>query len=160
MTHSCPTRRSSDLDLDRWWMALGDPELERLVDTALAQKLDTRQATARIDEARGLRDRAAGRKLPTVSAGASVNQRRQSENGPLPVGSIPGLDASQTTYDAGFDAAWELDLFGANRRALEGANARLQASEAEAQGVRMRIAAEVARAWFEATGARDEIGRA
>src|SRR3546814_2661207 len=91
------------------------------------------QATARIDEARALRDRAAGRQLPTVSAGASVNQRRQSENGPLPVGSIPGLDASQTIYDAGFDAAWELDLFGANRRALEGANARLQASEAEAQ---------------------------
>src|SRR3546814_7746697 len=48
-------------------------------------------------------------------------------------------------------------LFGANRRALEGANARLQASEAEAQGVRMRIAAEVARAWFEATGAREEL---
>ncbi|EQB19653.1 TolC family protein, partial [Sphingobium lactosutens] len=110
-----------------------------------------------IDEARALRDRAAGRQLPTVSAGASVNQRRQSENGPLPVGSIPGLDASQTIYDAGFDAAWELDLFGANRRALEGANARLQASEAEAQGVRMRIAAEVARAWFEATGAREEL---
>src|SRR3546814_14732410 len=105
MTHSCPTRRSSDLDLDRWWMALGDPELERLVDTALAQNLDIRQATARIDEARALRDRAAGRQLPTVSAGASVNQRRQSENGPLPDGSIPGLDASQPIYDAGFDPA-------------------------------------------------------
>ena len=148
---------SAPTDLDRWWRALGDPELERLVDTALAQNLDIRQATARIDEARALRDRAAGRQLPTVSAGASVNQRRQSENGPLPVGSIPGLDASQTIYDAGFDAAWELDLFGANRRALEGANARLQATEAEAQGVRMRIAAEVARAWFEATGAREEL---
>lgn len=144
-------------NLARWWATLGDPELERLIGTALAQNLDIRQAAARIDEARALRDRAAGRQMPTASAGASVNRRRQSENGPLPVGSIPGLDASQTIYDAGFDAAWELDLAGANRRALEGANARLQATEAEAQGMRMRIAAEVARAWFEATGAGEEL---
>ncbi|MGE3744190.1 MAG: efflux transporter outer membrane subunit [Sphingomonadaceae bacterium] len=144
-------------DLTRWWSTLGDPDLERLVDTALAQNLDIRQAAARIDEARALRDRAAGRQLPTVSAGTSANRRRQSENGPLPIGSIPGLDASQTIYDAGFDAAWELDLFGANRRGLEGASARLQATEAEAQGVRMRIAAEVARTWFEAAGAREEL---
>lgn len=148
---------SAPADLTRWWSTLGDPELERLVDTALTQNLDIRQAAARIDEARALRDRAAGQQLPTVSVGASVNRRRQSENGPLPVGSIPGLDASQTIYDAGFDAAWELDLFGANRRALEGASARLQATEAEAQGVRMRIVAEVARTWFEATGAREEL---
>src|SRR3546814_3672030 len=118
---------SAPTDLDRWWRALGDPELERLVDTALAQNLDIRQATARIDEARALRDRAAGRQLPTVSAGASVNQRRQRENGPLPVGSIPGLDASQTSYDAGFDAAWARDLFGSHRRALGGAGASLPA---------------------------------
>src|SRR3546814_3132078 len=79
------------------------PEPERLVDTALAQNLDIRQAAARIDEARALRDLAAGRQLPTVAAGASVNRRRQSENGPLPIGTIPGLEASQTIYDAGFD---------------------------------------------------------
>src|SRR3546814_166952 len=48
---------SAPTDLDRWWRALGDPELERLVDTALAQNLDIRQATARIDEARAARPR-------------------------------------------------------------------------------------------------------
>src|SRR3546814_14221059 len=92
------------------------PEPERLVDTALAQNLDIRQAAARIDEARALRDLAAGRQLPTVAAGASVNRRRQSENGPLPIGTLPGLEASQTIYDAGFDPSWEGDLFGAHRR--------------------------------------------
>ncbi|OYW88030.1 MAG: RND transporter [Sphingobium sp. 32-64-5] len=148
---------SAPTDLSHWWRTLGDPELERLVDTALAQNLDIRQAAARIDEARALRDRAAGRQLPTASAGASMNRRRQSENGPLPIGSIPGLDVSQTIYDAGFEASWEVDLFGANRRALESASARLQATQAEAQGVRMRIAAEVARAWFETTGAGEEL---
>ncbi|GMV01574.1 MAG: efflux transporter outer membrane subunit [Burkholderiaceae bacterium] len=144
-------------DLGRWWSALNDPVLDRLMATVLAQNLDLRQAAARIDEARALRDRVAGEALPGVGAGASVNRRRQSENGPLPVGSIPGLEPTQTIYDAGFDAAWEADLFGARRRALEGASARLQATEVEAQGVRMRIVAEVARIWFTAVGAGYEL---
>jgi len=148
---------SKPVDLTRWWSTLGDPVLERLIDTALAQNLDLRQAAARIDEARALRDRVAGDRAPVVAAGASVNRRRQSENGPLPIGAIPGLDATQTIYDAGFDAAWEIDAFGANRRALESASAKVQASEAEAQGVRMRIIAEVARAWFTAVGAGHEL---
>src|SRR3546814_5041887 len=120
---------SAPAGLARGWSTLGDPELERLVDTARAQNLDIRRAAARVDEARSLRVLAAGRQLPTVAAGASVNRRRQSENGPLPIGTIPGLEASQTIYDAGFDASWEVDLFGANRRALEGASTRLQAPQ-------------------------------
>jgi NodT family efflux transporter outer membrane factor (OMF) lipoprotein len=148
---------SESADLTRWWSTLDDPVLDRLMAAALSQNLDLRQAAARINEARALRDRVAGERLPTVGAAASVNRRRQSENGPLPVGSIPGLDATQTIYDAGFDAAWELDLFGGKRRALEGATARLQATEVEAQGVRMRIVAEVARTWFAAVGARSEL---
>ncbi len=148
---------SAPADLARWWSVLGDPVLERLIATALAGNLDLRQAAARIEEARALRDRAAGGLAPTVTAAASVNRRRQSENGPLPVGAIPGLEATQTIHDIGFDASWEADLFGGNRRALEGARARLQATEVEAQGVRMRIVAEVARAWFNAVGAGHEL---
>lgn len=148
---------SGPADLAHWWRTLGDPVLERLVDAALARNLDLRQAAARIDEARALRDRAAGGQAPVLAAGGSVNRRRQSENGPLPVGRVPGLDASQTIYDTGFDAAWEVDVFGANRRALESASAKVEAAEAEAQGVRMRIVAEVARAWFTAVGATDEL---
>lgn len=144
-------------DLAQWWSGLGDPVLERLIETALQQNLDLRQAAARVDEARALRDRVAGTQAPTASARASANRRRQSENGPLPINSIPNLDPTQTIYDAGFDAAWELDLFGAKRRALEGADARLQATESEEQGVRIRIAAEVARTWFDAIGAAHEL---
>src|SRR3546814_15140616 len=72
---------SAPTDLDRWWRALGDPDLERLVDTALAQNLDIRQATARIDQARALRDRPAGRQRPTVYAAPSVNQARPTRHG-------------------------------------------------------------------------------
>ncbi|MGB6115546.1 MAG: TolC family protein, partial [Comamonas sp.] len=141
---------SSHADLSNWWAGLNDPVLDRLIATALAQNLDLQQAAAKIDEARALRDRVAGERLPAVGASASINRRRQSENGPLPSDSMPGVDATQTIYDAGFDAAWELDLFGARQRALEGADARLQATQAEAQGVHIRIVAEVARAWFTA----------
>ncbi|MCL4185826.1 MAG: efflux transporter outer membrane subunit [Burkholderiaceae bacterium] len=155
-TLSLASERES-ADLTQWWATLDDPILDRLMATARAQNLDLRQAAARVDEARALRDRVAGEALPSVGAGASVNRRRQSKNGPLPIGSIPGLDATQTIYDAGFDAAWEVDLFGAKRRALEGASARLQATEVEAQGVRMRVAAEVARTWFTAVGAGYEL---
>jgi len=144
-------------DLAHWWRALGDPTLDRLIETALAQNLDLRQAAARVDEARALRDRVAGEQLPAVGVGASVSRRRQSENGPLPIDRIPGLAATQTIYDAGFDAAWEVDLFGARQRALEGASARLQASADDAHGVRMRVVAEVARTWFSAVGAAQEL---
>lgn len=148
---------SQSVDLSRWWSALDDPTLDRLIATALTRNLDLRQAAARIDEARALRDRVTGEASPTVGASASINRRRQSENGPLPVGRIPGLDATQTIYDAGFDATWEADLFGAKRRSVEGARARLQATEADAQGVRMRVVAEVARTWFTAIGSRYEL---
>lgn len=152
-----PLASESAAALAHWWSTLDDPVLDRLIATALAQNLDLRQAAARVDEARALRDRVAGEALPAVGASASVNRRRQSENGPLPIGTIPGLDAVQTIYDAGFDAAWEADLFGARQRALEGASARLQATEIEAQGVRMRIVAEVARTWLAAVGVGYEL---
>lgn len=148
---------ATPIDLARWWSTLGDPVLERLIETALVANLDVRMSAARIDEARALRDRVAGEQLPVAGANASLNRRGQSENGPLPVGSMPGLEVKQTIYDAGFDAAWEIDLFGAKKRALEGADARLQASKAEAQGMRMRIVAEVARTWFTAVGAEQEL---
>src|SRR3546814_20666066 len=94
---------------------------------------------------------------PVVEAGASVNRRRQSANGSLPIAAIPGMDTTQTIHDVGFDAAWELDLFGGNRRALEGANARLHAAGIEAGGVRMRLVVEVVRTWFPAGGSGPEM---
>lgn len=151
------TQNGGEADLAHWWSQLGDPVLEHLIEEALAQNLDLQEASARVAEARALRDRMVGERLPTVGAEASVNRRGQSENGPLPVGSIPGLEANQTIYDAGFDAAWELDLFGARRRAGEAADARLRASEIEAIGVRMHLIAEVARTWFTAVGAGYEV---
>lgn len=145
------------IDLSAWWTSLGDPTLDRLVAVALADNLDLRQAQARIAEARALRDRAAGGRAPIVSVRGSVNDRRQSENGPLPIGSIPGLERDQTIYDAGFDAAWEIDLFGKTRRSVESAQASMQAAQADAINVRISVAAEVARSYLTLRGAQREL---
>lgn len=144
-------------DLATWWTSLGDPVLDRLITTALSDNLDLRQAQARIREARALRDRAAGGYAPVVDATGSVRRRRQSENGPLPIGSIPGLTRDQTIYETGFDAAWEIDLFGGTRRAVESAEAGMQAAQADAQGVRISVTAEVARSYLVLRGAQREL---
>ncbi|HUX30151.1 MAG TPA: efflux transporter outer membrane subunit [Thiobacillus sp.] len=143
--------------LATWWRSLNDPILDRLVDVALAGNPDLRQAQARIREARALRDRAAGDYAPVVDASGSVTRRRQSENGPLPINSIPGLERDQTIYDAGFDASWEIDLFGRTRRAVESAEASMQAAQADAQAMRISVTAEVARSYLTLRGAQREL---
>ncbi len=143
--------------LATWWKSLNDPILDRLVDVALASNVDLRQAQARIREARALRDRAAGDYAPEVDTSGSVTRRRQSENGPLPINSIPGLDRDQTIYDAGFDASWEIDLFGRTRRSVESAEASMQAAQADAQATRISVTAEVARSYLTLRGAQREL---
>ena len=122
----------SDIDLASWWKAFGDAQLNDLIDRALAQNLDVEAAAARISEARA-RERVAGSAAqPQVDARASVTRQRISENAiPVP----PGTDAQQggalglpgsefTTWRPGFDASWEIDLFGKTRRSVEAAKAR------------------------------------
>ncbi len=147
----------ASVDLAAWWRSLNDPILDRLVEVALSGNFDLRQAQARIREARALRDRAGGGYAPVVNASGSVTRRRQSENGPLPIGSIPGLQRNQTIYDAGFDASWEIDLFGGTRRAVESAAASMQAAQADAQAMRISVIAEVARSYLTLRGAQREL---
>jgi len=99
----------------------------------------------------------AGARRPAVDARASVTRERRSENGPLPVGRFPGLDQYLTIYDAGFDAGWELDLFGRTRRAVEAADARLEAAGEQRRDVLVSVISEVARSYFELRGAQEEL---
>jgi NodT family efflux transporter outer membrane factor (OMF) lipoprotein len=151
------TPTGTEPDLVHWWQSFGDPTLDRLVTTALAQNLDIRQATARVAEARALRDVAAGGRVPSLAARASITRRRQSENGPIPINVIPGIERDQTIYEPGFDAAWEIDVFGGTRRAVEAASARVDAAVDRRHAALLTIAAETARLYFELRGARHEI---
>jgi NodT family efflux transporter outer membrane factor (OMF) lipoprotein len=143
-------------ELATWWRSFDDPTLDRLVESALAQNLDVRQAAARVTEVRALRDVVAGARKPVLVANAGVTDRRQSENGPIPVNQIPGLDRDQTIYEVGFDAFWELSVAGQTRRAVEAADARIDAALEQRRGAEIRVAAETARSYFELRGAQHE----
>ncbi|MEO6381858.1 MAG: efflux transporter outer membrane subunit [Nitrobacter sp.] len=132
-----------------WWQSFGDPQLNRLVTLAITSNPDLREARARIAEARSNREAAAGGALPQVDAKASATQNRISKNGQLPIASIPGFKRDFSLYDIGFDASWELDLWGRNRREVEAASARNQASEWSQRDVLVGLIAEVARNYVE-----------
>jgi NodT family efflux transporter outer membrane factor (OMF) lipoprotein len=125
-------------DLSRWWERLGDPLLTEFVALAMRANPDLRTAQARLREARARRALASAQRLPGVDASASASASRRSDTG-----------ATRELYSAGFDASWELDLFGGRRRALEAADADLQASAATLDGARVSLAAEVARNYVE-----------
>lgn len=127
-----------------WWRTLGDAELARLVDMAVARNLDLREAEARLRAARADRDAAAGRRLPQLNAIGSATANRLSRNGQIPIGGIPGFDRSFNLFDGGFDASWEVDLWGRNARAVDAAQARAEAVEATRHDVLMQAIAEVA----------------
>lgn len=143
-------------DLSRWWATFDDPTLTRLIEQALESNRSLQQALARVAEARALRDGVAGERYPSVALESSVTERRQSENGPLPVGRIPGLDRDQTIHEVGFDASWELDLFGRTRRSIEAAEARLDEAVEHSRAAQLTVAAEVARTYLDLRGLQRE----
>ena len=146
-----------ETNLDHWWQGFGDAQLTGLVERALTANLDIEMATARIREARALERVAGAGASPQVAAQASVNRQRISENAiPLPPGAgsgsgvgIFGLPGEEfTTFRAGFDASWELDLFGRNRREREAAEARTGSAVWSRRDAQVSVAAEVAAAYL------------
>lgn len=130
-----------------WWKALNDPMLDALVEEMLTRNPDLREAQARLAEARANSDAVRGAALPQVSTGTSANQVVLSENGQLPIGQIPGVSRDFGLFDVGFDASWEIDLWGRQARQREAAQARAQAAALSVEGTRLQLIAELARAY-------------
>jgi NodT family efflux transporter outer membrane factor (OMF) lipoprotein len=124
-----------------WWAALGDPKLTELIETALARSPDIRAAQARLRQSRaGLREKQRDA-LPKGSASAAYLHAHLPST-PLGVGSAD-------LYNVGFDATWEIDLFGGTRRAVEAASAEAAAVEADLADTHVQLAAEVAQAYVD-----------
>jgi NodT family efflux transporter outer membrane factor (OMF) lipoprotein len=137
--------------VDAWWTTFSDPLIPRLVDRALASSPEIEIAVQRVREARaGLRF-VAGRAMPRVGASASRTEFRRA--GPLNT-IYPG---NYPTYQAGFDAGWELDLFGGTRRAVEAAGATIDATVETGRGVRLTLAAEVVRHYINLRAAQRRL---
>jgi NodT family efflux transporter outer membrane factor (OMF) lipoprotein len=136
----------------QWWRVFNDPKLDELVDIARSENLTLREAGFRIAEARALRAIAAGNLLPQQQQAFGSYERRQlsREVGLVAGGAGPGLfDRTFSVWASGTQLAWELDFWGRFRRAVEVADANLDASVANYDDVLVILTSEVADTYVE-----------
>jgi len=145
---------STNAPMVDWWTNFNDPKLNDLIAVALVKNHDLRIALANLREARALRQATRFDLLPVPNVDASYQRTRLSQAAaPL----VPGVGRTYDLFDAGFDATWELDIFGGVRRRLQARNAEVQAFEASLADTRISLISEVARNYFELRGAQNEL---
>lgn len=139
-----------------WWQFFDDPQLARLVDHALVRNHDVRQAHANLLLARAGFDAQDLERYPLVTSAAAYQRSlaQQAVDGERPARSLV------QSWRAGLDLHWELDLFGRLDHLSRAAQARVEASRAELRQVQLSIAAEVARAYFDARGQQHQLALA
>ena len=154
----------------RWWTTLNDPQLDALIDAALAQNQNLQAAQARLRQSREQLQQQRTKALPSVSVDAAAVRMREPDLSLLQSSQSSANNGSQNSqntstsqgrgplqlYTADFDASWELDLFGGVRRATESASAQADAVEADLADTQVSLAAEVAQAYI---GLRDQQQR-
>jgi len=128
-------------DPSQWWRTLDDPLLSGLIEQAMLASPDLRSARARLREARARAAVASAGHFPGVTASGSA--RRSEASGES------GGGTARELFSAGFDASWELDLFGGIARGIEAAEADLESSVASLHDARVTVAAEVASTYIE-----------
>lgn len=138
--------------LETWWTLFDDPRLDGLIQRAVAANLDLKIAVARIQQARAQYRLATAARVPVVDVSGTYARTRDSENAG---GSNAGT--TQDLYQAGFDAGWELDIFGGVRRSVEAAGARLAATAEGRRDVLVSLEAEVARNFLELRGSQQRL---
>lgn len=130
------------VDLRNWWTAFHDPELDRLVEAALADNLTIAQSALRIEAARAIDARSGAGFLPQFGF------RTYAE---------PAPDSSASYFQAGFDSKWEFGLFGRAQSQQRIAAADRGIAESEGMAARASVVAEVARAYVELRGAEQRL---
>lgn len=150
---SAPERTTAAVapDLARWWTAFGDPTLDSLVERAVAANLDLRLAESRVREARAERGIAAAGQWPKADLDGTTRRLRDN----MPPAPPDGMVASY--FQSGFDASWELDLFGGVRRSVEAADADVGAVLEEQRSVLVTLLADVARNYVDARGLQRQL---
>jgi len=143
----------------QWWLALNDSQLNTLIDAALVHNPDIHAAQARLRESRAQLQNQQANGMPKGSVDAAALRLRQPNLSAL--SSSQGSSSSSgggplQLYTAGFDATWEIDLFGGTRRAVEAATAEADAVDADLADTQVSLAAEVAQAYVDL---RDEQQR-
>jgi multidrug efflux system outer membrane protein len=143
---------------DRWWTLFGDSTLNDLVDAALEHNPDLHRALAAVLAARATLAEAGAGAYPEIDASASADRSRQILQLPPGFGSGSGaVPFTANFFKIGFDARWEVDLFGRIRRTIEAADAGAQAANDAASEVRLTLIGDVARFYVDARGLQRRI---
>ena len=152
-----PSKGAADVDFGSWWKSLNDPELDSLVDRAVKSNLDLGLALDRLQAARTYEAVVLGHGLPEADAtGAAAKgtgtdlARGRAEQGLVSADNSNGLQHINTI--AGFDAVWELDIFGKFRREFEAARADADAVRAARNDALTVVVADVVRAYIDLRG--------
>jgi len=146
---------ATQADLSQWWTMLADPELQSLIDRALKSNLDLLTAASRVREARQQEVIAGAKGLPQLSAsGTAVKFNSNSSLASSLGGGASAAAAASSSatssgtninlYSVGFDATWEIDVFGGVRRGVEAAKASTEAAEWQVHDGQVTLTAEIA----------------
>ncbi|XBS70110.1 efflux transporter outer membrane subunit [Acerihabitans sp. KWT182] len=134
-----------------WWLAFHDPRLNGLIENALRHNPDLAIAAARLKEARETLNGDEAQQYPKLNASGLAARAK------LPDSVNVGVDNPMNIYSSSFDASWELDLFGQQRRTTQAGRAQAQASAASLADTQVSIAAEVARNYLLLCGTRERL---
>lgn len=133
-----------EANVDQWWTAFQDPILSALIERANAGNLSLSQAESRVRQARAALTIVGGQALPQVDAGASASRSRSSAG-------------TSNLFRVGFDASWEIDIFGGIRRSVEAADADLTSAGFDRENLRVTLTAEVATAYLNLRGSQQQL---
>lgn len=149
-TNAVSTNSLADLP---WWGVFKDPTLQDLVRVALTNNYDLRITLTRMDQARALQAQARSEFLPQVSYGGEANRGRNEFLGtPTPNGG-----QTMNSFVGGFEALWEIDLWGRVRRMNEAARANFMATQENRRAVMISVVSGVAKAYFELLELDDQL---
>jgi NodT family efflux transporter outer membrane factor (OMF) lipoprotein len=177
-----PSKVTTDPINTAWWTSFNDPELVKLENRVADANLDLKVASMRLAESRAERSITAADQYPTIDGNASVTRERSSSNGiqslaggvssasnaaslangtgtgvtNLPTHGKGSSNAPFNVFQAGFDASWELDLWGRVRREVEAADASVQAQAEARRDLLTTTMAEVARDYIQLRGTQSD----
>ena len=132
-------------ELEHWWTLFNDPQLDSLIRRATLANLDLQVATSRIAQARAQYLLVRGTTLPTADVSGYYSRFGR------------GGNPHQDLFQVGFDAGWEIDIFGGARRAVESAEASFTAAKESRNDVLISLQAEVARNYLELRGSQQRL---
>jgi len=162
-SNAAPGSAATGVDLAAWWRSLNDEELNSLVERAIKSNLDLQIALDRLQQARTYEALVVGHALPQVDASAGEGRgtgsdltKGRADQGLRSADNGSGLQHINTI--AGFDAVWEIDIFGKYRREIEAAHFDRQAAAAARYAVITAIVADVVRAYVDLRGLQIQVG--